>query len=412
MFFKKPDIVKQVPFTELARYMDSMFDSKISKVMDSVERSISSLSEEAARFAELSEKFYSADLEPDMEYIEHMSEGFIKSQKATYSKSLYSILTERAGSIDAPADTRYERIKLKKEAYEYMLQEILKLNSKFSMILVGYSKQMDSFKREFSKIDKMLKGINDQLKGVSEEVDAYNRINEEIALMMANVESVNEASSRKSGLKIDRNEKADEKLRNAISAVEAERSSYESKMHSLEDEEKAMRHGIISILQPLSRASRIYDHESKGKVHITEFIGDPICLLSDIDNYHAFESELRKMREYILSNPSKFKGHESDASQISNAISSDIPRMMAKLQHIETEANAIKEHIAALSSKLHEMERERDKTEEKFGELADQDERMRKSYASIMDSKTKIERLCFEAYKARLSITGLPDQVQ
>ena len=412
MFFKKPDIIKQVPFTELARYTDSMFDSKISKVMDSVERSVSSLSEEAARFAELSEKFSSADLEPDMEYIEHMSEGFIKSQKATYSKSLYSILTERAGSIDAPADTRYERIKLKKESYEYMLQEILKLNSKFSMILVGYSKQMDAFKREFSKMDKILKGINDQMKGVSEEVDAYNQINEEIARMMANIESINEASSRKSGLKIDRNEKEDEKLRNAISSIESERSSYESKMHSLEDEEKAMRHRIVSILQPLSRASRIYDHESKRKVHITEFIGDPIHLLANTDNYNIFEAELRKMREYILSNSSKFKGHESDASQISDVLSSDIPSMMAKLQHVETEANAIKERIAGLSSKLHEIEREKDKTEERFGELADQEERLRKSYASIIDSKSKIERLCFEAYKSRLSITDLPDQVQ
>ncbi|MGC8537718.1 MAG: hypothetical protein ACP5MZ_01895 [Candidatus Micrarchaeia archaeon] len=412
MFFKKPDIVKQVPFTELARYMDSLFDSKISKVMDSVDRLVSSLSAEAARFAELSEKFSSTDLEPDMEYIEHMSEGFIKSQKATYSKSLYTILTERAGSIDAPADTKYERIKIKKEAYEYMLQEILKLNSKFSMILVGYSKQMDAFKRQFSRMDKILKGINEQLKGVSEEVGAYNHINDEIARMMANIELINELDSRKRGLKIDRNEKADEKLRNAISAIEAERSSYESKKRSLEEEEKAARHSITSLLQPLSRASRIYDHDSKGKVRITDCISDPFNLLCDSDNYRAFENELRKMREYILSNNSKFKGYESEVSHISDILDGDIPNMMAKLQRINSEIDAIKGHVSALSSKLHEMESEKNKAEERFGMLADQEEHLRKAYASVTDSKSKIEELCFEAYRVRLSITGLPDQIE
>ena len=409
MFFKKPDAVKLMQFTELKRYIDSLFDSQVSRVIDTVNKSLNALAAEVARFYELSEKFYSTDSESDMEFIEHMSSGFIKSQKALYSKSLSSILSGAQANMQVVADTHYEEVKLRKESFESIIQDILKLNSKFSMILVAYPKQMEAFKRQFSRMDKLLKSINEQLKGVSNEVGAYNSIMEKIAHMEEYIVSINEARAGNQASAINREEGYEEKLRNSISYIKSERSSYESKRHSAEEEANAIKHNIVSLLQPLSRAARIYDHESKGKIKIAEFISNPFNLLQGSDKCRTFEAELLKMQGYISSNPSKFKGYEAELTQISTVIKGNVPDMLARIQSFDKEIDATKEKIAALTAKIHETENEKSKLEEKFGEMVGKEEALRKASESMLKLKEEIEALCLNTYRVKLEITGMPE---
>ncbi len=400
----KPEAVKPIQFAELERYIGSLFDSHVSKGINSVDKSISDLVAEAAKFAELSDKFYSSDIEPDMEFIEHMSSGFMKSQKDLYAKSLSSILHEVQSSAQIVANTRYEEAKLKKEAFELIMQEILRLNSKFSMILVGYPRQMDAFKRQFSRMDKLLKGINDQLKGMSQEVGAYNNIIEKVSMMEESISLIEEIGKMGGASGMIRDEASEEKLRSAISTIGTERSSYESKMHSFEEEAKLIRHNITSLLQPLSRAARIYDHETKGKVRMAEFISNPISLLQGGNSYHVFESELLKMKSYISSNASKFKGHEAEQAHIAAVIKGNMPEMLARLRSLSDNVNNTKEKIAALTSRIHEMTNEKNKLEEKFGEMADREEKLRKSHESMLTYKGEIEKLCLDAYRVKIEI--------
>ncbi|EQD66970.1 hypothetical protein B2A_00912 [mine drainage metagenome] len=408
MFFKKPEAVKSVRYYELMHYVNSLFDSQVSKTVTAVDRSLSTLMVEAEKFADLSEKFYSADAEPDMEFIEHMSEGFIKSQKMVYSKSLSAILSERSAAMRITADTKYDEAKSRKEAFESMLQEVLRLNSKFSMILVGYSRQMDAFKKQFSRMDRELKQINEQLKGESEAVEAYNSISDQVSHMLSEIDALSHIRARKENQKIDRNIGSDEKLRSAISAIEAERSSYGSEKRALDDEESRLRHRLISLMQPLSRASRIYDHEAKNKIKMADYIGDSIAHLQDKEACAVFEAELRKMNEYVSKNPSKFKDNEAVMAQISDVLSSGIQGSIERIHLLEEKIGAVKEKIRHADSRLHEVVSEKDKLEERFGELVYTEEQMNRSYNEVLDSKGRIERLCLSAYRVRLEITELP----
>ncbi len=407
MFFKRQDAVKPIPFAELGRFVSSLFDSHISKGIDSINRSITTIVDEAARFAALSEKFSASDTEPDIEFIEHMGIGFIKSQKDIYAKSLLSILQGAQSGERVVADTRYEEAKLRKEALESVMQEILKLNSKFSMILVAYPKQMDAFKRQFSRIEKLLKSINDQLKGMSGEVAAYNGIMGKIYEMADQIGAINEAAPGTATASV-KEEGSEERLRAEIEALEKERSTYESKIHSLEDETNSIRHNLSSLLQPLLRAARIYDHESKSKIRISDLIRDIVGQMQGAVDYRAFEAELLKMQGYISSNPSKFKGHGTETMQITEAINGNVQGKLSRLNSLSNEVDAINGKIRELNGKIHERVSEKNKMEERLGEETDREEKLRNLRESLSGLKGEVERQCLNSYEAKIEITEIP----
>ncbi len=264
MLFRKPSITEIKP-DDLESYNLKFFYAKISQMEKQADAAEASIINGIGNFKVSIKSFSNSTSDPEMEYIPNYSREFVKSQKENYCKRLERIL-DRSFEEEDDRD-KYYNLLLKGNFYSDMLDSVLKHNAQFRPVVIGYAKDIDSFKKMYSNLERKVADFKNIVKSKSNEYDRYVEISEKIDKLLQLISDRNyladENTKIKEGLKeakqVNSKEDSIKELNLAISEKINEVAVLQGKLA----EENS---SITSILHPLKRLARKYDYISGEKI--------------------------------------------------------------------------------------------------------------------------------------------------
>ncbi|ASI13805.1 hypothetical protein Mia14_0491 [Candidatus Mancarchaeum acidiphilum] len=402
MFFRKPANMEIKP-DDLESYNLKMFYTLISPMEKQADAAEASIISGIAGFKESIANFSNSRSDPEMEYIPNYSIEFVKSQKENYCKRLERIL-DRSFEEEDGRDAYYNLL-LKEHFYSGMLDSILKHNAKFRPVVIGYAKDIDSFKKVYSNIEKRINDLKNVIKSKSNEYDRYIEIRDKIDALLQLISDKEYLMEENAKIKEEvREVEMAEVKENSIKELNSEISEKSNEIVVLQDRISGENSKITAILYPLKRLARKYDYISGEKISLSDFLDNPY-ILSDPGNYSLFLKELNSLKDMVMKGRIEVKKKESFVEQIEEVVNAGLADRIKNLMKV-------KEELSELQGSLNEA-RIGVSTEKSIEE----DKHARKEQAKENDGKIaemdlKIEEICKELellfnkyYKSLIKIT-------
>ncbi len=388
---------------DLESYNLKMFYTLISPMEKQADAAEASIISGIAGFKESIANFSNSRSDPEMEYIPNYSIEFVKSQKENYCKRLERIL-DRSFEEEDGRDAYYNLL-LKEHFYSGMLDSILKHNAKFRPVVIGYAKDIDSFKKVYSNIEKRINDLKNVIKSKSNEYDRYIEIRDKIDALLQLISDKEYLMEENAKIKEEvREVEMAEVKENSIKELNSEISEKSNEIVVLQDRISGENSKITAILYPLKRLARKYDYISGEKISLSDFLDNPY-ILSDPGNYSLFLKELNSLKDMVMKGRIEVKKKESFVEQIEEVVNAGLADRIKNLMKV-------KEELSELQGSLNEA-RIGVSTEKSIEE----DKHARKEQAKENDGKIaemdlKIEEICKELellfnkyYKSLIKIT-------
>ena len=388
---------------DLESYNLKMFYTLISPMEKQADAAEASIISGIAGFKESIANFSNSRSDPEMEYIPNYSIEFVKSQKENYCKRLERIL-DRSFEEEDGRDAYYNLL-LKEHFYSGMLDSILKHNAKFRPVVIGYAKDIDSFKKVYSNIEKRINDLKNVIKSKSSEYDRYIEIRDKIDALLQLISDKEYLMEENAKIKEEvREVEMAEVKENSIKELNSEISEKSNEIVVLQDRISGENSKITAILYPLKRLARKYDYISGEKISLSDFLDNPY-ILSDPGNYSLFLKELNSLKDMVMKGRIEVKKKESFVEQIEEVVNAGLADRIKNLMKV-------KEELSELQGSLNEA-RIGVSTEKSIEE----DKHARKEQAKENDGKIaemdlKIEEICKELellfnkyYKSLIKIT-------
>ena len=404
MFFRRKEPQRNVHAGELKMLKDQEFERKIGDVLSYSNDIIVKLEHSMDDFKELCENFALENSAVDNELIGNVSNTTLASQKEAYVKAVLSIVNSTNAYKSAYA-THYDLAYEKKSNFERALHEILQANSRFSIVILGYSGSMTKFKKQFSIMEKLSKDLGMKMNSISTEVDEQRAITAEIDKLLILLEELDAAKRNMGELeeisagKYKKEDKSDE-----IKRIDAIVSGKHNELRDLHLQIDQRVEAIKSLIAPLERAARKYDHESGEKSTLSHFITDPIKNIKNEIDYSEFVAKLKKLRDSVAASSLMLKNSENISEAISTVLDANIYEDIAFINSERKRANEIKDEIGEYDYELQNMLKSYKTLRDSKDMIASANERISNIAADILSSKSTIESLFLKYYGTPIAI--------
>lgn len=388
---------------DLESYNLKMFYTLISPMEKQADAAEASIISGIAGFKESIANFSNSQSDPEMEYIPNYSIEFVKSQKENYCKRLERIL-ERSFEEEDGRDAYYNLL-LKEHFYSGMLDSILKHNAKFRPVVIGYAKDIDSFKKVYSNIEKRINDLKNVIKSKSNEYDRYIEIRDKIDALLQLISDKEYLMEENAKIKEEvREVEMAEVKENSIKELNSEISEKSNEIVVFQDKISGENSKITAILYPLKRLARKYDYISGEKISLSDFLDNPY-ILSDPGNYSLFLKELNSLKDMVMKGRIEVKKKESFVEQIEEVVNAGLADRIKNLMKV-------KEELSELQGSLNEarlgVSTEKSIEEDKHARK----EQAKENDGKIAEMNLKIEGICKELellfnkyYKSLIKIT-------
>ncbi len=404
MFFKRKDPQRNVHVGELKALKDQEFEHKIGAVLSYSNSIITKLEHSMDDFRELCENFALENPTVDNELIGNVSSATLASQKDAYVKAVLSIVNS-TNAYKSTYATQYDLAYEKKSNFERALHEILQANSRFSIVILGYSGSMTKFKKQFSAMEKLSKELSMRMNSISSEVDERRAITAEIDKLLILLEELDAAKRNMGELeeiasgKYKKEDRSDE-----IKRIETIISNKHNELRDLNLEIDQKAEMIKSLIAPLERAARKYDHGSGEKSTLSHFITDPIKNIMNEMDYSEFVGKLKKLRASLTGSSLMLKNSDNILDEISTVLDANIYEDIAFINSERKKADELKDEIGEYDYELQNMLKNYKTLKDSKDMLASANERISNVTADILSSKSTIESLFLKYYDTHINI--------
>ena len=394
---------EKVRLDELDALAARLFEKRLGSFGARSEGTIRSMARAAEEFADACERLGELNAEPYMEDLYFASASSIKGQKALYAKAIKRIISEMNLEIGEGANA-YEKSKAALMRVDSATNEMLKTNAGFKTVLYSYSNHMGAFKRAFSAIERLREELHREIESRSGEAREYEEVMREAEKLRLTLEEIRifresmDALGRSLG-GADRKgaEAIEERILKDLAEKKGELAEANAQASRLSER-------ISLMTAPLERPSRKQDHLSLKKIHISEFISDPINRIRGEEDYSEFSSLLKEMRENVESGKIDTKNREGTLSAINALMDFDIRNAIDSLRSLRERGMAVSDEIRTIERTIGEIKKGREGLERSMKDISLTRERAEAAERSVDSIKASIEKMFSEYYRKPISI--------
>lgn len=404
MFFRRKEPQRTIRVDELKALGDQEFERKISNALSYSNGILIKLESDMHNFMKLCKDFALENPDVDNELIGNVSKATLTSQKDAYVKTVLSIISST--DVYKPTyATQYDLAYRKKSNFERALHEILQTNSRFSMVILGYSGSMTKFKRQFSAMEKLSRELDIKMNSVSNEVDERRAITTEIDKLLILLEELEAAKRNVYDLEeIAAGKYKKEDRSKEIKSIESVISDKHNELRDLHLQIDQKVEWIKSLIAPLERAARKYDHGSGEKNTLSQFVIDPIKNIKTEFDYSEFIGKLKKLDNNVAGSSLMLKNSGNISETISKILEANIYEDIAFVNSKKNKAVGIKDEISEYDYELQNLLKSDKTFRDSKAMLVSANERISNMANDVSSSKSTIENLFLKYYGIAISI--------
>ncbi len=150
----------EVRMEELEGLLNSAFDQKLSSINSKASALILNIEQAKLMLEEACDRFDKSGAPPDRESIRAASESYVVEQKSVYTASLRRLIDAERPLDESNLYTSYHS---KLVAARALMDEILKVNNKFRIVLEAYANELGRFRSAYSAMERAVKDLGTRL---------------------------------------------------------------------------------------------------------------------------------------------------------------------------------------------------------------------------------------------------------
>jgi hypothetical protein len=401
LFGRQPSKAEEVGLRQLNKRLDELFEGKLKKFSSRASSIAKAIYETRQQFSAACDEFDSVASAPDTEYIGGGNANQVRSQKGSYVTALHRII-EYATPVEHP--TSYSRCSAELSSLEAMIGEVLKTNNRFKMVMLAYSKHLGNFKRVFSALESLAATLKRELESVSNEYAEYDDVKGHIINIETTLDEMAATKGELDSLQQATGHATKETVREGIAVLneklEARRKDRDNAIKEIEEVSFRM----FSVLTPLKRTARLYDHLSKRKTKLSDIVSDPKEFFLQKDRFAEFSSMLDELARKIESSDVKVKDVKEAMEEINRARSANLFEDASLIRVLDERRRAAEDEMHYLEKLVADIKSEDTKKETHGKAVADMKGKLADLDTSVQKEKAEIERFLLSYYKARITI--------
>jgi hypothetical protein len=401
MFFGAKTDEKRL--SELETFLNSTFDGKLGGFEAKVRSITTSLISEKSHFGSACAEFAALDVEPELENTYFEKANVIKDQKGSYARALKHIIDNWDLSPKGHANI-YERYESVLSATDVFIQDMLRANGSFSKVLHSYSNYLGGFKRAFSSVEREARYLRNELDRYGGRFSEYNILRGRIRELVELQTSIEGMEKRLGETPPHRVEAAKESVATDKPIEHIEKQELEKELGMIKTEAYSLLGSIGSLVAPLDKPARKFDHSSGKKVALHPFVDNPIGTIRNESDYSTFVGLLNELEGSVASGTVETKNIQVVRDAVSRLLEANLYNLIVHLEELRRRESQLAHQIRITGEAIRKDEEERieaasavERAEAMRRELADT--RKRKD-----EEKKAITELFFEYYRIKLSI--------
>ncbi len=392
--------VKEVTMENLEALLNSSFDAKLSSIDNRSSYLVHTTEHARALFTSACDSFERSNRKPDMEMLwRATNEQHIMEQKVQYVTALRRIL-----KTDYIADTKtlYSSYQSTLTNARTLLEDLLKLNNKFRMVLEAYANDLNSFKSAFSTMDRAVKELSSRLDDRSNELNEYTETLKEIEKLRAFSRELTELNSI--GSEMQQKGEEDQDPASPVDGLKKDLSEAKAEAATIDKGIADARASITARISPLDKPARKYEH-GMSKTHLTNYIDNPVeTLLGNQEALSEFSRHLTSLKKEIDENRIQVKNAGETRQAMDFVLGGSISSILDEIKILKSKRSALDERTDSLERSIREIERVEGAKQRKrmaAGELKSRIE----SISTAKESTRKgVEQLFERHYRKKIKI--------
>lgn len=401
MFFGKSEAEK-VNSDSLEELLNSLFTKKLGSFEPKAANLVKELNTAKLQFGEVCRRFGELDVEPYTEDLYSANINSIKTQKSLYSKALEHIADGLV--LEHSASNPYTKYNMILSNLEENINEMLKSNSKFKLVVYCYSNHLGAFKKSFSYIERLRDLLKGEIERRSKEFSEYTTLAEHISQLMILGEELEAIQNSLASLENSPVHSDQSAITKEEDEIEKKLSSTRSELTDIENQISDTTNRISRLLSPLDKAARKFDHASEGKKQLHHFIENPSGTIRDESEYNGLIVLIKELKKSLDADKIDVKNKSEIATSIELLLNANIYSMINSLKPLEMKRSDLNGEIRSLG-RTHDSLTESTKTKEKsIHEKESMEKRAAELASSRVSKKAVLEDLFLGYYGKRISI--------
>ncbi len=382
--------------------LNTLFDKKLASLDSKVSNIMNELDRARAQFIEACDNFEELEDEPNTEDIWNPNINFIKSQKNLYAKALKKVVEQSILKVDnAPnIHSKYTRIL---SNLENTNNEILKTNARFKIVMSCYSNHLRDFKRSMSNIERLTASIENEINRRERELLEYNVLREQISNLSIQTKKL-EALGNRITLLRNQHQNYSSPIENEEKEVITKLESRKAEQMEIHKEVLRLQEKIAFLTMPLERASKKFDHISAKKRQLYSFISDPINTIDSESAYSEFKDMIKELKENINLGKIDVKNTAKVNEIASSLLTADIYSLIHSFKTAQSKKQEIENEVRALERRSDDIKNRKMNAENAVHSAETMEKEENELKTSIKSIKNDVEKLFLDSYNKRISI--------
>jgi len=394
--------VKEVRIEELESMLNKAFDDKLSSINSKASGLILGIEQAKQVFLEACDHFENSDVAPDRESIRVGSESYVVEQKLIYIGALKRVIKTESSSSNKNLYTSYHS---KLASARGLMDEILKINNKFRIVLEAYANELGRFKNAYTLMERAVKELQMRLDSRATEYKEYNDVLQEIerlvafSIEMKELEAVSKEFEGGPAADIDKE---------ATAASDRFRGELANKILEIGNVDRAIadaRSTIVSHLAPLDKPARKYEHGTTSKMHLTYYLNDPVGTLSNReDSLREFSQHVVSLKKEIDENRIEVKNRREVTNAIGFVLNENISQFLNEIEILKGKRRVIEQEMRELERSIRDIDRTEGEKRRKVIAASEMKESMQRIKSARDASAKNIESMFERFYRKRLKV--------
>lgn len=395
--------MKEARMEELEGMLDKAFDDKLSSINSKASGLILGIEQAKQVFLEACDRFENSSATPDRESIRAGSESYVVEQKSVYIGALRRIIKAESSLSNKNLYTSYHS---KLASGRGLMDEILKINNKFRIVLEAYANELGRFKNAYTLMDRALKELQMRLDSKATEFKEYNDLLQEIEKLEAFSRELEELEAVSREFEGGAAADIDKEANAAAGQFRGELAAKTLEIGSIDRAIADARSTILAHLAPLDKPARKYEHGTTSKMHLTYYLEDPVGTLSNREaGLREFSQHVVSLKKEIDESRIEVKNRREVAQAMDFVLNENIVQFLNEIEILKGKRKGIEQEIRELERSIREIDRTEGEKRRKVMAAGEIKENMQRVKAARNTAIKNIEGMFERFYRKKLKVT-------
>ncbi len=390
---------REIDIDLLDKEVGALFDKKLEKFAARASKISERIDSARREFVAACDEFGKVSNEPDIEFKRWLNPNFIKSQKGAYTAALRGVFD----SVNRPTgQMSYFKYSAELASLDAAITEMLSINGRNRDIIHAYSKYLGHFKYLQAALEGLAANLRTELGKVSTEFNEYNDVMTALAKLRSTCEEIGVLKRGLGNFEMLDVEKGGEK--GDTSELEAKATSKKAELAKIKENIDKISFRVESLVLPLEKAARIYDHSAMKKVKLFEIVENPVESLASVGGFGEFNKMIEELKESIEKGRIDLKRPEETLSLISKIKEAKIYEELSRLALLKKEVSVARDEVKFFEMEIGNIKSRAWESESRMKKISDMDSAIKNLENSKREDKLALEQLITKYYKKNILV--------